>query len=720
VSGKEGFMKRIITIAAIAVAALFVVACPMPQLGPAHTKDAAGGDAGATTGAAPGSISVVNDAERGVAVYINESGQRFDVAAEETPGGVLVKCVDVSDFTIVPSTGDGDSLPVKAMVVGTRDDGSPGVWQINSDDTITLPQPEQTDDNTARCIVGGEMQSLPEGLQMRFGWTFKGLLTSADAKVIVGYAEQKQGTTYNSVQLAPGTRVAVFWRVSTLPYTRICMVSSPRVIGILSKPPHPSWWPARALSNILVQLKQFLLGKYEAYIVTPESIAIENGVYKVKGSDDEGVTAIARIDRNTVASIIEVPDLTVGSITFSPNPVKEGGTLALSAVVSNLTEGPALQSSLEFYLSADQSLDTKVDMPLLQQPVTVPPIAAMSSSDPIAASATIPSGVAAGTYYVIAYVKANDLDAESVTANNTVPDPTALTVSGGDSTSFDLSLNVTAPASGTVVSLNDAWPIGVTVTRSGASVPATVTYQFTNKAGAVIPTLTKPLVFDSPVATVSVGSVATDTLPGKVGDVLSSAPGTTTVTITVKASNGSNTVTKEWPPVDLAVKYPHVIIDTYDPAQPAPYFDVDGYYSVGATYNTVATLFVDPVVVNNGGLDSTGAVTRPETPESDGKTYVSYAGFAYIDYANGLAPGDYLVQVTLPSTSASTDQQAYAIRVLDALDLNYGPWVFDKNNQPTTPSSDSSSSATPLSLNGKAAKLLQGPSSANWFKITLP
>jgi len=693
-------MKRMITIAAIAAAVLLVVACPMPQLGPAHSRDDAGGEAGATTGAAPGSISVVNDATRGVAVYINESGHRIDVAAEETPGGALVKCIDVSDFTIVPSTGDGDSLPVKAMVVGTRDDGTPGVWQINSDDSITLPQPEQTDDNTARCIVGADMPSLPDGLQMRLGWTFKTLYTSTDAKVIVGYAELKQGTAYNGVQLASGTRVAVYWRVSTLPYTRICVVSSPRVIGILAKPPHPSWWPARVLSNILVQLKQFLQGKYEAYLITPESISLENGVYKVKGSDDEGLTAIARIDKNTVISIIQVPDLTVDTVTFSPNTVQEGGTLTLSAVVKNGTEGPALQSSLEFYLSADQSLDKKTDRLIAQVPV--PPIDAMKSSDPITTSATVPTGMT-GSFYVIAAVVANSADQESVTTNNELVSPTAINVTSGGSTSFDLTLSVSAPPA--LVSLGDPWPIKVTFGNNGAAVPATLLYHFVNKAGATIP--------DISVRLDSVGKDDTNILPGLVSDVLHGAPGTTTVTVTVTASvsgetdTGNNTSL----PVDLAVKYPHVIIDTYEPATAAPVFvEGDGYYQVGATHNTVATLYADPPAVDNGGAG------RPETPESDGHSYVSYQGFAYIDYTGGLPPGQYLVKVTLQSTVSPGDQQPYAIRVLSAPNLDYTSWVFA--SEPTT--QITSSSAQSLPLNGRADSLLQGPSSADWFEISLP
>jgi hypothetical protein len=161
-------MRSRIALICIALLSVFFIACPMPQVGVGPTKDVAGGTDPNVPQGTGGSISVVNDEARGQAVYINETGQRFDVVAAEYPGGPLVACVQVADFTLVPPSTDADALPVKALVAGTRSDGTPGVWEIHSDDTIDLPQPAQDDSSGARCIVGGDMNTLPDGIQMGF------------------------------------------------------------------------------------------------------------------------------------------------------------------------------------------------------------------------------------------------------------------------------------------------------------------------------------------------------------------------------------------------------------------------------------------------------------------------------------------------------------------------------------------------------------------------
>jgi len=339
--------KRIALLGVVALA-VFLIGCPIPQVGVTPPRDLTGGETSAA-GSATGSISVVNDEARGQAVYINESGQRFDVVAPEYDGGPLVKCVSVADFTLVSASSESDALPVKALVVGTRDDGSPGVWQINTDDTITLPQPEVTADNTARCIVGGDMPTLPGSLQSRFGWTFAVDSLSADGQMIVGHAVNRNGVVIGGVPIAAGSTIGVYWRAYPLPFTRFVVVSQPRVIGTFSPPALPAGWsphPNR-FTAVLATLKQFFAGTLEAYLSKPDTKAtvlrtgsIGGYAYSVRGVDQFGEPSFAVIDKSGGVVVTEFPDISVTSISVSPDPSKKG-LYGVNATISNDSLGPA-------------------------------------------------------------------------------------------------------------------------------------------------------------------------------------------------------------------------------------------------------------------------------------------------------------------------------------------------------------------------------------------
>ena len=268
-------MKSRIAIICVALVSVFFIACPMPQVGVGTTKDVTGGTEQTAAQATGASISVVNDETRNQAVYINEAGQRFDVVAEEYPGGPLVSCVEVADFALVPPSTDSDALPVKALVAGTRSDGTPGVWEIHADDTIDLPQPEQDNSTTdARCIVGADMNTLPDGIQIRYGWGFHVTAVSADGKMIVGYANNPRGVTIGGVQIEAGTHIGLYWRVYSLPYSRFCIISPPRIIGSFVKQPLPPKWAQRMRpdSSLIANLKLFLHGKLESFFTSATSV----------------------------------------------------------------------------------------------------------------------------------------------------------------------------------------------------------------------------------------------------------------------------------------------------------------------------------------------------------------------------------------------------------------------------------------------------------------
>ena len=334
-------MKSRIVIICVALVSMFFIACPMPQVGVGRTKDEIGGTDQTGPLPAGASISVVNDEARNQAVYINEAGQRFDVVAEEYPGGPLTACVQVADFTLVPPSTDPDALPVKALVTGMRDDGTPGVWEIHGDDSIHIPQPEQTVDNTARCIVGADMTTLPDGVQMRYGWSFQtvafGSTGNSIGNIIVGTAMNKHGATIGGIQILPNTPIAVYWRVYSLPYSKFCIVSAPRIIGMFQAQTLPAKWGTRGheFSDLLRQLKLFLEGKLESYLTVPfvngvrldtppgvsTAAAQAARVYIVTGLDEFSLPATARIDKSGNITIAEtLPYLALDTLTGLPHP----------------------------------------------------------------------------------------------------------------------------------------------------------------------------------------------------------------------------------------------------------------------------------------------------------------------------------------------------------------------------------------------------------------
>lgn len=159
-----------------------------------------------------------------------------------------------------------------------------------------------------------------------------------------------------------------------------------------------------------------------------------------------------------------------------------------------------------------------------------------------------------------------------------------------------------------------------------------------------------------------------------------------------------------------------LIIDTYDPitvgpiADPAP--GQGGYPVDAANASVVADLFeagnlVTPLATNDG------VAVRPGT-WVNGSSIPAYQGFAYIDYPAPHA-GDYFVRVHL----GSPGPQAYALRVLGAASTDYATWIFTSGDVPGSSMNQDSASASSISLNGRAVRLLAG-THESWFKITLP
>ena len=542
-------MKSRIAIICVALVSVFFIACPMPQVGVGTTKDATGADQTAPQ-AAGGSISVVNDEARNQAVYINEAGQRFDVVAPEYPGGPLVACVEVADFTLVPPSTDSDALPVKALVAGTRNDGTPGVWEIHSDDTIDLPQPAVDDSGNARCIVGGDMNTLPDGVQIRYGWGFHVTAVSADGKMIVGYADNPKGVTIGGVQIQAGTTIGVYWRVYSLPYSRFCIVSAPHILGSFVKQPLPAKWAAHwpGRSSLLEQLRLFFAGTLQSYLVKPTSVhldvpqgitaaaATSTGTYDVLGINEDGLPASATIDKNGgVAIQVLVPDLAVSAVTVSTSTVSVSSASAPAASVftddpwsvsATLTnEGTAQATSVvaQYWLSSSATfdpttaklIDTSATIPSLQVGQTI------TITSPQTYSLSRLGITTAGTYYIVVTVAADPKNGEIDLSDNAAQ--ASITAQVRQTATVDLTVSASSVAP---VDLFGMWSFNATVTNNGTGTagPSTLDYSVNGKVTQV------------PVGSIGPNGSQVFSLSGK-ASFLTSTPGTVHITLTADALN---------------------------------------------------------------------------------------------------------------------------------------------------------------------------------------
>jgi subtilase family serine protease len=130
----------------------------------------------------------------------------------------------------------------------------------------------------------------------------------------------------------------------------------------------------------------------------------------------DGLAAVVETleNNNLISRSIQVgPDLIVSSLT-APASVVAGQAVALTETTRNQGGGPAADSVTRFYLSANSTLDGG-DLLLAERAVSA--LASGASSSQVT-NATIPSGTAAGTWYVIARSDSAGVVVETSESNN--------------------------------------------------------------------------------------------------------------------------------------------------------------------------------------------------------------------------------------------------------------------------------------------------------------
>jgi subtilase family serine protease len=179
-------------------------------------------------------------------------------------------------------------------------------------------------------------------------------------------------------------------------------------------------------------------------------------------ADAAGAIAESQEGNNTISRSLKIgPDLTMAGLTV-PTAAESGGTISVSDTTSNIGGGSAGASSTAFYFSANATLDAG-DPELASRPV---PTLGPGETSTGTVMATLPLGLAQGTYYIIARADAAGAVAEFQEGNNTRV--TSLLI-GTDLTVSALTAPATAGA-GQAISVSDT-----TRNQGGGSAPASTT-----------------------------------------------------------------------------------------------------------------------------------------------------------------------------------------------------------------------------------------------------
>jgi trimeric autotransporter adhesin len=137
----------------------------------------------------------------------------------------------------------------------------------------------------------------------------------------------------------------------------------------------------------------------------------------VSADDTKAVQESAETNNVSYGTTRVGPDLTESALT-GPLSATAGATIQVTDTVKNTGGGAAGASTTRFYLSVNFTFEPTTD-PEIGNRAVGPVGPSLTNTGP--ASVTIPSGTAAGTYYIIAVSDADNAVAESLETNNTRP-----------------------------------------------------------------------------------------------------------------------------------------------------------------------------------------------------------------------------------------------------------------------------------------------------------
>ncbi len=291
-------------------------------------------------------LSVMTDKSREQGVYVNEDGDRFDIVSKEGPDGEVVKCVEALDIIPV-SSGDGaasksfgGSGPVKALILGKRGDGYPGVWEVLNDDSIVPVSSNESGEKNSKAGDSCEVDWLIHGF---FGWQYHIVFPflgpdSEDGYIFVGYAENTRGIDFGGKwKIEEGTTVAVYWRLEKKKHhyhlSRARIIGEPKENYTKWKKDKDKEFPHRNryrhsvfvhfLRYLFDSYKFFFFDSFETYLVDvlDAEYDTDKDKYLVTGHVEGAVPTVTPVTKTEKSgTVVDVdPKLPVGTAKIAPN-----------------------------------------------------------------------------------------------------------------------------------------------------------------------------------------------------------------------------------------------------------------------------------------------------------------------------------------------------------------------------------------------------------------
>ncbi|MBI9106267.1 MAG: hypothetical protein JEZ04_05930 [Spirochaetales bacterium] len=483
-------MKKYLLISGLIMAAILLQSCPMPLIDidqvepiteeseiiqqdpPASETEETGEQ---DDGIEPAPIETVTpgittDIERNQGIYINEQNEKIDIRSTE--GGITVACVEAVDIVFLEApnieVSENDRTRAIALVIGRRDDGNPGLWEIHNDDSIHPLK-----------IEGKETSMLPESeeyqdwMMAAFGWKYYVTGISSDGRIVIGYAENNGGWEHPHWNIKEETTVGVYWNLGKNNSGRIPWVSRAKVIGT---PLNSFDWKfgSDKFGRIAMRWLRFLRKRFqllfldwmENYLTTAVSVnlAEEEGQYIIKGPDKDGIDSAAVVSGKKVISIEPLPtsgdelDLSPGALIPANSNAADGENLAVILTIENSGTGIVTGTfDVQFYLSDDTVFDTgDINVGTVSVTQNIPD----SSAIEITSLLTIPDLKKNKCLFIYAVIDSNNSVEETDEDNNSLtPDAApAILVYDDENDLRNYSLSIeTFPATGTVDTNPDTW-----------------------------------------------------------------------------------------------------------------------------------------------------------------------------------------------------------------------------------------------------------------------
>jgi hypothetical protein len=305
-------MKRKHVLGGLCISLLLAASCSLPP----------GSVVSDTAEVQKPTLAVETDISRAQGVYVNEKGERFDIVSPEGSDGAPVSCVEATQILEMDQQSAAKGLSplqpaIKAIVLGRRADGYPGVWLIHAGDRI---HPLEENDCGHESSKLGDASELSWQIHGFYGWVYHAdLLLGPDSGggyIVVGYAENEKGVDLGRWKIQPNTTVAVYWRLTVSPKGRY-RLSRARIIGEPSmeyagqwahtEPEFPSYQHRdqvfKHLRKRFASFQLFVLDWFDPYLTKYSSARYDDGlgVYQVTGPvKGTGITAENQIGIATI------------------------------------------------------------------------------------------------------------------------------------------------------------------------------------------------------------------------------------------------------------------------------------------------------------------------------------------------------------------------------------------------------------------------------------